>query len=211
VFDDTGWPEGRARLGYGLDGELTTLQFGSNAASKPITCYFRHAFHVADPTLFGSLRLNIQRDDGAVVYLNGVEVLRTNMSAGAITATNLALSTVSGVEETNWIRAPLSTNTLVSGLNVLAAEVHQVGANSSDVGFDLELSALLQPRLAITRSNAIHFLRWPAAAPNFRLQFVTVLGAMNWQAPTNIPVQRGEFYEVALTNTTSRFYRLVAQ
>ena len=24
TFDDSGWPEGRARLGYGLDGELTT-------------------------------------------------------------------------------------------------------------------------------------------------------------------------------------------
>ena len=194
TFVDVSWPEGRGRLGYGLDGELTSIQFGTNAAAKPITCYFRHAFHVADPALFGPLRLNFQRDDGVVIYLNGGEVLRTNMATNAITATNLALSAISGVNETNWLRADFP-NALVSGLNVVAAEVHQSAANSSDLGFDLELSALLQPRLTITRSNTTHILRWPAAAPGFRVQFNTALSSTNWLLQAGTPALRGDSYE----------------
>ena len=209
TFDDSVWAEGRGRLGYGLDGELTTLPFGTNAASKPITCYFRHAFTVGDPALLDALRVNFQRDDGAVIYLNGAEVLRTNMATNTITATNLALATISGTDETNWLRASLSTNALVSGLNVIAAEVHQVSANSTDLGFDLELTAALQPRLTITRSNLAHTLRWPAAAPGFRVQFNTNIATTNWTASSSTPLLRGEFYELHLTNAVTRFYRLV--
>jgi hypothetical protein len=210
TFDDSAWPEGRGRLGYGLDGELTTLPFGTNAAAKPITCYFRHAFTVAgDPALFGALRVNFQRDDGVVIYLNGTEVLRTNMATNTMSATNLALATVSGTDETNWLRAPLFTNALVSGLNVIAAEVHQVSANSTDLGFDLELTVALQPRLTITRSNLAHTLRWPAAAPGFRLQFSTNITAFNWSGQPGAPAVRGEFNELHLTNASTRFYRLV--
>ncbi len=209
AFNDSAWSEGRGRLGYGLDGELTALPFGTNAAAKPITCYFRHTFTVTDPALFGSLRVNFQRDDGIVIYLNGAEVLRTNMTMNTITATNLALATIGGTEETNWLRAALPTNALVSGLNVIAAEVHQAAANSSDLGFDLELTAALQPRLTITRSNLAHTLRWPIAAPGFRVQFNTNIVTTNWTAQTGTPLVRGEFYELHLTNSASRFYRLV--
>jgi len=66
-FNDAAWFTGIGRLGYGQDGELTTLLFGTNASAKPITCYFRHAFPVADPTVFGPLEINMQLDDGAVL------------------------------------------------------------------------------------------------------------------------------------------------
>ena len=209
AFNDSAWSDGRGRLGYGLDGELTAVPFGTNAAVKPITCYFRHTFSVADPSLFGALRVNFQRDDGAVIYLNGVEMLRTNMTTNVITATNLALTTISGTAETNWLRAPLRTNALVSGLNVIAAEVHQSAANSSDLGFDLELTAALAPRLTIVRSNLAHTLRWPAAAPGFRLQFSTNLTSPNWFSQAGAPVVRGNFFELHATNTATRFYRLI--
>ena len=38
------------------------------------------------------------RDDGAVVYLNGTEVFRSNMPTGTITYTTLASTTVGGTD-----------------------------------------------------------------------------------------------------------------
>ena len=43
-FDDSSWTSGQAPLGYGQGGLNTTLSFGTNAADKHITTYFRHAF-----------------------------------------------------------------------------------------------------------------------------------------------------------------------
>ena len=87
-FDDSAWPAGPARFGWGLDGEVTTLTAGRT------THYFRRWFSLDNPALLTELIFELVRDDGAVVYLNGIEVLRSNMPAGPVTATTLALATV---------------------------------------------------------------------------------------------------------------------
>ena len=139
TFDDRMWPAGPARLGYGGDGELTTVSYGTDPNSRHITTYFRRAFMVANPAAFSGLLLRLARDDGAVVYLNGVEVLRDNLLPGLVSWNSLALTTINPPGETTPIDVNLSPATLVAGTNVLAVEVHQVAANSSDLGFDLAL------------------------------------------------------------------------
>jgi hypothetical protein len=209
AYDDNAWFEGRARLGYGTDGELTPLLFGSDAASKPITCYFRHAFLVEDAAVLGPLRLQMQRDDGAIVYLNGAEVFRSNMPTGAVTPATLASSAIGGVDETHWIRAALPATTLVAGTNVIAVEVHQAAATSSDLGLDVELSALLQPRLTIARNGSVYVLRWPVAAPGFRLQYADSLTSpVNWRPYPLTPSVNGPWYQIQTVPVGSRFYRL---
>lgn len=94
-FNDSAWASGPATLGYGGNGESTVVSFGPDANNKYITTYFRRTFTVSDLTAFGSLLLRVRRDDGAVVYLNGVEVFRTNMPTGTITSTTLASAVVS--------------------------------------------------------------------------------------------------------------------
>jgi len=211
TYNDGAWFEGKARLGYGGDGELTSLLFGSDAASKPITCYFRHAFLAEDATMLGPLRLQMQRDDGAVVYLNGAEVFRANMPAGVVTPATLASSAIAGVDETNWIRAPLPATTLVAGTNVIAVEVHQAAATSSDLGLDLELSAVLQPRLTIARNRSLCVLRWPVAAPGFQVQYTDSLASpVTWQPYPYAPSVNGPWYQVQAVPVGSRFYRLSA-
>jgi len=84
-FDDSPWAAGPAELGYGDGGEATTVGFGPDASNKYITTYFRHTFSVANPSSYQSLTLSLRRDDGAVVYLNGAEVFRSNVPAGGIT------------------------------------------------------------------------------------------------------------------------------
>jgi hypothetical protein len=101
-YDDGAWASGPARLGYGGDGEATTVGFGGNTASRYITTWFRRAFAVTDPAAFDALRIDLQRDDGAVVYLNGVELLRDNLPSQAITANTLATVSIGGVDETAW-------------------------------------------------------------------------------------------------------------
>jgi hypothetical protein len=132
AFDDSTWSVGEAELGYGDGDEATTV------SPRGLTSYFRRAFTVSDPASITALSLLLQRDDGAVVYLNGVEVARSNMPAGAVTATTPASSDVSGTAEKTFVSLPVSVSGLVAGTNVLAVEVHNV-TSSTDLSFDAEL------------------------------------------------------------------------
>jgi hypothetical protein len=141
AFNDTAWASGPAQLGYGDGDEATLVSFGPNASAKYITTYFRHAFQVTDPAAYQSLVLRLVRDDGAVVYLNGTEVYRTNLPAGSITSSTLASSAIGGADESAWQQTTVSPSLLVAGTNVLAVEMHQSGGTSSDISFALELTA----------------------------------------------------------------------
>jgi hypothetical protein len=88
-----------AQLGYGDGDETTVVSYGPDPAKKYITTYYPQAFTVTDPREFASLTLRLQRDDGAVVYLNGTEVVRSNMPTGTITLTTRAASGISGAAE----------------------------------------------------------------------------------------------------------------
>ena len=143
-FNDAAWASGPAELGYGdlPDGRPeATVLCCSNAPIKFVTYYFRKAFNVADAAAVSNLTLRLMRDDGAVVYLNGVEQWRDNMAAGPVTFATLASVAVGGVSEFSFFTNIFGITNLVTGANVLAVEVHQVATNSSDVSFDLELIA----------------------------------------------------------------------
>ncbi len=134
-FNDAAWASGRAELGFGDGGETTVLASGS------LAYYFRAGFTVADPGAVGSLTLSLIRDDGAAVYVNGTEVARTNLPSGTLTAATRATANVSGTAESTPVTYSVPPGVLVAGTNVIAVEVHQDVATSSDVGFDLGLAA----------------------------------------------------------------------
>ncbi len=138
-FDDSSWRVGRAELGYGDGDEATVIGYGPDAKAKHPTTWFRHAFEVADPRVFARLRLRYLRDDGAVVWLNGVEIARSGMPWGAPGPDTWAASTASGSEEADWHTVDIPPSALRAGTNVVAVEVHQVRGTSSDLSFDLEL------------------------------------------------------------------------
>ncbi|GIO14071.1 hypothetical protein J19TS2_36260 [Cohnella xylanilytica] len=142
-FDDGAWSSAAAPLGYAASGKgqdlATVIGYGSDESNKPITVYFRKKFQVSDADRIKNLAAALIRDDGAVLYLNGHEVKRSNMPAtGTITGSTPASSAVADerVEESFSIDPDL----LVSGTNVLAAEVHQNAATSSDLIFSLSLT-----------------------------------------------------------------------
>ena len=131
------WDKGKAELGYGDGDEVTVVDSGPAGDHNPTT-YFRRKFNVADPDVFSVLDIRLIRDDGAVVYINGTEVLRNNMPNGTITYEDWASGSASGEDE--WRNFSVSAGLLVAGSNVIAVEIHQSGPNSSDVSFNLKLT-----------------------------------------------------------------------
>lgn len=105
----------------------------------PTTTYFRTTFQTASDVEFLQPWIDALVDDGAVFYINGTEVLRLRMPAGAPNASTLASSTV--VDATWEVGNLIPASSLVSGKNVLAVEVHQVKANDVDMTFDASLTS----------------------------------------------------------------------
>ena len=134
-FDDSLWLEGPAQLGYGEGDEATRIRFGDDPRNKHITTWFRRAIVVDDPGRLDALKLQLQSDDGAVVYVNGHEVVRFNLPEGEISPETTTLR--SG--DPGFLPYDLNPDELEDGENLIAVEVHQSRPNSSDVSFDLEL------------------------------------------------------------------------
>ncbi len=139
-FSDNSWATGNAQLGYGDGDEATVVKFGPNSAAKFITTYFRKTISATNASLYSSYVLNVKRDDGVVVYINGIERFRNNMPAGPITYATLAATGCSD-DGKIWQTATLPSGSLINGTNVIQVEIHQNLANSSDISFDLELKA----------------------------------------------------------------------
>lgn len=138
-FDDSSWPSGAAPLGYGDTHIVSTVSYGADAANKYITTWFRVHFTATGVGAYTSLQLHLMRDDGAVVYLNGFEVERSNMPEGDISASTYASSSTSS--ETAYWPSFIDVSALAEGPNVLAIELHQATPDSSDLGLDLKLVA----------------------------------------------------------------------
>jgi hypothetical protein len=150
-YDDTQWPSGAALL-YNNTNNLqiprnTLINFG------PTTHYFRATFVYTGAPQILSLSMRHIVDDGAVFYLNGMEVNRFNMPLGVISHTNVA-SSAAGNASIRPVPSLAITN-LVIGTNVVAVEVHQAATPGEDVAFGAELTARVEtvPRVPFVESN----------------------------------------------------------
>jgi hypothetical protein len=147
-YDQSGWSEGLAPLGYGGKGEVTSVGFGGDAQNRHRTTWFRQTFAVTDPAAFDALRVELQRDDGAIVYLNGTELIRTNLPSTSVTNTTLATTDIAGAGETAWHTYLVPATALRGGANVVAVELHQSAPNSSDLFFNLRIAGIAQGSLS---------------------------------------------------------------
>jgi hypothetical protein len=201
-FDDSLWATGPAHHGYGDGDEATVVSFGSDPNDKHITSYYRHEF-VADPSAYSKLRIRVLRDDGAVVYLNGVEIVRDNMPAGSITSTTLASNAQSGSDEDVFQIFDIALAGLAIGTNVLAVEVHQSSGTSSDTSFDLDLLAtdtqfvIRGPYLQLATPDSL-IIRWNTdEATDSLVQYGTAPGVLT-SSVTDATVGAG--HTMALTS-----------
>src|SRR6185369_10266235 len=212
-FNDSTWTSGPAQLGYGDGDEATTLSFGADANNKFITSYFRRTFSVTNASLFNSLTLRLLRDDGAVVYLNGVEVWRTNMPTGTVGFLTPASVAIAGADETTFVQTTLSPGLLVNGTNLIAIELHQSGGTSSDISFDLQLigsdsaaSITRGPYLQIGMPNST-VVRWRTnVATDSRVSYGTTQGTLNLNADNTTQTTEHEVLVTGLSPLTKYFY-----
>jgi hypothetical protein len=217
-FNDNTWASGAAELGYGdlPDGRPeSTVICCSNAATKSITYYFRRPFTVPSDTVITNLTFRLVRDDGAVVWLNGREMYRSNMPSTAITFSTLASSAVGNADESTFFVTSLPVTNVVSGTNLLAVEIHQSDTTSSDVSFNLELSGdgyLFDPAPPVLKAvltNAQIQIAWPASSTGYQLYGCLDLAGPVWQPVGGAPTIINGFNVMTLpaTNATT-FYRL---
>src|SRR5206468_1739031 len=150
AYNDSSWSSGTAYLGNEncnclpppVGPQISTVLslFDPSGVNRVVTFYFRKTFVVTnDPTGF-NLTANVVLDDGAVIYLNGVEGLRVRMNAGTPTYTTQANTVVSDASSIETFR--FQSGTLTLGTNVLAVEVHQGGIPSSDIVWGMSLDAV---------------------------------------------------------------------
>ena len=145
-FDDSGWKRGKGPLGYGERNLGTTLGFGDDGEDKHMSAYFRTTFQVdpAEDEKFEALGVLLRRDDGAVVYFNGREAIRSNIAPGKVAFTTSASSATGPADEATYHRYIVPVEFLAKGgLNTVAVEVHQANPASSDLFLDLEIIGYL--------------------------------------------------------------------
>jgi hypothetical protein len=146
-YNDSSWPQGPTQIGYGDGDEMTIINIGPDAGNRYPTAYFRRKFTVDDASRYTNFTIYLLRDDGAVVYLNGVDVFRSNMPTNTtILYSTLSTSNSLPTDETTnlYVKIFFPTN-LLTGTNVMAVEVHQNDPTSTDSSFDFGLVGLSVP------------------------------------------------------------------
>lgn len=143
AYDDAAWESGASQLGYGESGLGTTVGFidtdpVAGGTQKNATTYFRKDVTIVDPSDFSNFVVRIRYDDGAAVYVNGVEVART--ASLPINASFDTFATSNTPSESTYFDYAVPSSSFVDGENTVAVEVHNQSAGSSDMRFDLVLS-----------------------------------------------------------------------
>ncbi|HET9057695.1 MAG TPA: T9SS type A sorting domain-containing protein [Chitinophagaceae bacterium] len=153
AYNDGAWATGNAQFGWGQASpspNVTCLNSGcvSSCPSPPGNCatrtpayYFRNVVNI-NPSLYTSIVFNLKRNDGVVIYVNGVEVARDNMPAGAIAHTTYATSAIAGGSAAENYSVTLNTSYFVNGNNTIAVEIHSDKAKATDVSFDLQIQGV---------------------------------------------------------------------
>ena len=141
-FDDSNWLIGNTPAGFGsiLNTPIeTTLDYGPQPSNKYPTYYFRTSINIDDPKEFSHFNFSLHVDDAAIVYINGNEIIRDGFPENTLVTyeTYAPSSGKEGVFDTFEV----SPNAFSSGENLIAVELHNQSAGSSDLVFDMSVSA----------------------------------------------------------------------
>ena len=203
-YNDASWATGQGEFGYGDGDETTVVSYGPDSGDKYPTTYFRREFNVsALPTSDEELLLLLKRDDGAIVYINGNEVHRVNMPSGPVAYNTYANGTVGGGDEDIFFETVIDATDLVVGNNVVAVEIHQTNATSSDITFDLELAyreiiPLVPPVDCSDLLDPLHISQFTSVMPSVQPDSLRIPSTHTFQ----MLIQHGEPYTDATQGNT---------
>jgi hypothetical protein len=144
-FNDSLWTAGGAPIGYANPpnsaGEESIVTVLPSAQESPYSSVFiRGQFVAKNPQPDNIFTLNINVDDGCIVWINGSEVGRYNMTDGEPAFDSWALSpiepTLVSLTVTNSAQGPI-----VAGTNTIAVQVFNANPGSSDLFFDASIES----------------------------------------------------------------------
>jgi hypothetical protein len=191
AYDDSGWTGTGQALFDGKSGSprflqepiRTTLTLNGAGGNAIPTYYFRTHFTALGATN-GTLTFRTILDDGAIVYVNGVEVWRRRMPTGNVTYSQYANASVGDARYEGPFIVPVTN--LVSGDNVLAVEVHNQSATSSDITWGGEFSVSV-PYTIVPGSSVVQCPIVPAGLTNMPRLSISRANTTNiviaWQNP----------------------------
>lgn len=142
AYVDTAWAAGRAPLGFGSASIATVVDKPPPTSNRPLSMLYRYRVDVVDAHELLDAKVTTRADDGVVVYVNGVEVGRSRMPTGTVTAGTYA----NGAPRTTAATASpavfdVPPGVLHDGANTVAASVHLNYRATADASFDLVLAA----------------------------------------------------------------------
>ncbi|MGI9266254.1 MAG: chitobiase/beta-hexosaminidase C-terminal domain-containing protein, partial [Akkermansiaceae bacterium] len=142
TYDDSAWARGPSQLGYGETSVLTTVGFidtdpDTRGNQKNATTYFRKKVAIEKPADFSNFAIGLRYDDGAAIYVNGIEVARTTTLP--VDAKFDTFATGRTPDENTYFEYPVPSSRFIDGENTIAVEIHNQSAGSSDIRFDLTL------------------------------------------------------------------------
>ena len=160
--NDQNWNTGQGGIGYGDNDDNTII------SSTP-SLYLRKTFIISDINDITQLLFHADYDDGFIAYLNGTEIMRSsnfnNFYPEHNDYTNVDHEAVlynGGIPESKFFNTDKVEELLVNGSNLLAIQIHNASANSSDMSSNFFLSAGI-------------------SSPNYNYQTLP-----NWISPPNV-------------------------
>jgi Calcineurin-like phosphoesterase/Purple acid Phosphatase, N-terminal domain len=189
TYAESGWLTNRPapfRLGTTPPVANTTIPGDNTAGGGGIatarypTLYFRKTVNIANPSSYINFKINAKFDDAIVVWVNGQEAFRNNISANPAYAT-LSTTSIAGDGATIF-SGNVNTSLFNPGDNLIAVEIHQTTATSGDLFFDMELIGVND--VAVSRGPYLNMggqtgitIRWRTdVATNSRVTYGTTLG-----------------------------------
>ena len=132
-YNDSAWHQGTGGVGYG-DADDNTIIDGIGSV------FLRRQINIIDKNEIASAILNIDYDDAFVAYLNGVEIARSVGLTSAYptyyeysSAQHDAVIPIGGTPGNIIIDTDILQNNLVTGTNIVAIQVHNATATSTDL------------------------------------------------------------------------------
>jgi beta-glucanase (GH16 family) len=136
------WKKGAAPLGFGHSTGSLRTKLPNSMKTKPLATYFQRTFPLTEiPD--GGLTVTTWADDGVLLYVNGKEVLRSNVDGGTPKHERYWASNApqSAKARTKLVTATIPASVLKSGKNLIAAQVQSNWRATHNVTFDAKVVA----------------------------------------------------------------------
>lgn len=150
--EDDSWSPATLPIGFGGVGDMVFKTRISGMRNSHTSLFLRNEFTIAPGEIPPALQLQFTLDDGFILWINGVEVHRENMSGPSGDEPDLADEASGNYSEDALVMETIEASSFLSeGINTVAIQLFNARLGSSDLGLDLQLispaSGIGQPAL----------------------------------------------------------------